>query len=546
MKTVTDIMNKAIKNVILQAKGKPYSVQKIAEMALEELNTQIKLENEKCVGVSRIKRVYELPEHVIAQLLIKLFLFCVLCRTQKLRSRSECAVAFFETKGDKKGLYVTDMDEIVKKITEFNRSLSKPQIRQVYDEILREAEVVYINHDPNLIPLNNGIFNYRNKKLMDYTRDKVFVSKFPVNYNPLRNTAPVYTNPDGTTWNVEDWLYSLSDDMETKNLLLQICGAIMRPNVAWEQILFLYSAVGRNGKGTFCVLLRELAGEGNYASISLKQMTQRFGLSQLLDASAIITDENSVQPGDIIKDIENVKAITTMDHIQLEQKYKNPIDFQFRGVIVQCLNSLPKFSDETSSMMRRMLFVDFPKTFTGCDNKAIKADYLHREDTLEYIVWRVLAGMPDYYEFSVPEASEELMASYKLEANLVNQFWNEFRDQFTWVVYPGQLLYDLYKAWAIKDMAVRDVEGKNKFLQALRRVVDDDAEWEYKTDSIPNNGYFKTPELLIGEYDLKQWMHPGYMGSSMYIRCTPPMPKSISSPFMRRRCAMNPFYQSND
>ena len=534
MNSFSSIMDVAVSNVIQKLKGTNFTIEQVRDELTEELHRLIAIVNDTLPKERRLKYPRDVPEHMIAVILMKLYGFVVLCRTTKLVNRMACMVAFYADQGEKEGLYVSNTEDIYRIITQFNRTLSKQGIAQVYDEILREAEVVYVNTDPDLIPLKNGVFNYKTKVLLPFSCDMVFVKKIPINFNPLRNTAPVYKNDDGTEWNIDDWLLSLSDDPETAKLLLQICGAVLRPRAGWEQILFLYSPVGRNGKGTFCALLREIAGEGNYASISLKQMTEKFGLSPLLDVSAVITDENSVSTQDIIKDVENVKAVTTGDHFQLEQKYRNPVDFQYRGVVVQCLNNLPQFSDQTSSMKRRMLFVNFPKTFTGCDNKAIKADYLHREDTLEYIVWKVLADMPNYYEFSVPEVSKKLIGIYELETNLAKQFWEEFRDRFVWELLPGQFLYDLYKAWAEQDMGVRNVEGKNTFLNLLRRIVDDDSEWEYFSTSVPLPDTFnRKSEYLLGEYNLVKWMNGRYYGADLSVKYQYSRTSSISSPFRR-------------
>lgn len=534
MNSFSSIMDDAVSNVIQKLKGTNFTIEQVRDELMEELHRLIAIVNDTLPKERRLKYPRDVPEHMISVILMKLYGFVVLCRTTKLVNRMACMVAFYADQGEKEGLYVSNTEDIYRIITQFNRTLSKQGIAQVYDEILREAEVKYVNTDPDLIPLQNGVFNYKTKVLLPFSCDMVFVKKIPINFNPLQNTAPVYTNADGTTWNFDDWLLSLSDDPETAKLLLQICGAVLRPRAGWEQILFLYSPVGRNGKGTFCALLREIAGEGNYASISLKQMTEKFGLSPLLDVSAVITDENSVSTQDIIKDVENVKAVTTGDHFQLEQKYRNPVDFQYRGIVVQCLNNLPQFSDQTSSMKRRMLFVNFPKTFTGCDNKAIKADYLHREDTLEYIVWKVLADMPDYYEFSVPEVSKKLIGIYELETNLAKQFWEEFRDRFVWELLPGQFLYDLYKAWAEQDMGVRNVEGKNTFLNVLRRIVDDDSEWEYFSTSVPLPDTFnRKSEYLLGEYNLVKWMNSRYYGADLSVKYQYSRTSSISSPFRR-------------
>ena len=534
MKSLTRILDEALERIIQKYKGTNFSTTQICEETMEELKNQIAIANALLPKENKMKCPPDIPTHMIAVILMELYDFVVLCRTTKLCSRSECTVAFYEVSGENEGLYISSIEVIFKKITQFNRALTKTQIWQVYEEIIRESEVVYVNNDPDLIPLQNGVFNYKTKMLLPFSSDMVFVKKIPIDFNPLMNTAPVYKNNDGTEWNIDDWLLSLSDDPQTAHLLLQVCGAVLRPHAGWEEILFLYSAVGRNGKGTFCALLRELAGEGNYASISLKQMTRRFGLSQLLDVSAVITDENSVATEDIIKDIENVKAITTGDHIQLERKYKNPVDFQYKGIVVQCLNNLPQFSDTTNSMKRRILFVNFPKTFTGCDNKAIKADYLHRKDTLEYIVWKVLTDIPDYYEFSIPEASKKLMGIYELETNLVKQFWEEFRDRFVWELLPGQFLYDLYKAWAEQDMGVRNVEGKNTFLKSLRRIVDDDDEWKYFSTSVPlPDSFNRKSEYLLGEYNLVKWMNGRYHGADLSVKYQYSRTSSISSPFRR-------------
>lgn len=143
--------------------------------------------------------------------------------------------------------------------------------------------------------------------------------------------------------------------------------------------------------------------------------------------------------------------------------------------------------------------------------------------------------MPDYYEFSVPEASKKLIGIYELETNLAKQFWEEFRDRFVWELIPGQFLYDLYKAWAEQDMGVRNVEGKNTFLNVLRRIVDDDdSEWEYLSTSVPlPDSFNQKPEYLLGEYGLFKWMNGRYHGADLSVKYQYSRTSSISSPFRR-------------
>ena len=81
--------------------------------------------------------------------------------------------------------------------------------------------------------------------------------------------------------------------------------------------------------------MRELCGKTSYASIALSDFGKDFYLSQLLNASAIIVDENDV--GTYIDKAANLKAVVTGDAIMINRKFKDPITYQFRGFMVQCL-----------------------------------------------------------------------------------------------------------------------------------------------------------------------------------------------------------------
>lgn len=227
----------------------------------------------------------------------------------------------------------------------------------------------------NLIAVNNGIFDFDTKQLRPFTPDLVFLSKSRVSYKVNVQNPVIHNNDDGTDWDVESWMNDLSDDPEVVHLLWQILGAIIRPNVAWDKSAWLYSESGNNGKGTLCELMRELCGKTSYASIALSDFGKDFYLSQLLNASAIIVDENDV--GTYIDKAANLKAVVTGDAIMINRKFKDPITYQFRGFMVQCLNEMPRVRDKSDSFYRRQIFIPFTKCFTGVERKYIKQDYLH-------------------------------------------------------------------------------------------------------------------------------------------------------------------------
>lgn len=137
-----------------------------------------------------------------------------------------------------------------------------------------ECERVTCTDNPDYVAVNNGIYDYKNKVLMDFSPEFVFTNKCRVNY--VENAAnPVISNDDdGTDWDVVSWMNELSDEPGVVNLLWEIMGAMIRTNVPWNKTVWFYSTLGNNGKGTLCTLMRNLCGAGAWASIPLKMFSK--------------------------------------------------------------------------------------------------------------------------------------------------------------------------------------------------------------------------------------------------------------------------------
>lgn len=374
--------------------------------------------------------------------------------------------------------------------------------------------------DVNLIAVNNGIFDYETKTLRAFTPDVVFLSKSRVNYNPLATNIVLHNPDDGTDWDVESWMSDLSDDPEIVQLLWQILGAIVRPNVHWDKAAWFYSETGNNGKGTLCELMRSLTGQGTYASIPLSDFGKDFALTKLVNASAIIVDENDV--GTYIDKAANLKAVVTGDVVQINRKFRDPISFRFHGFMVQCLNEMPRVRDKSDSFFRRQVFIPFTKCFTGAERKYIKHDYLHRPEVLEYVLHKVLNM--DYVELDVPESCLNALAEYKEFNDPLRQFTSEILPELQWDLVPFTFLYDLYKMWYKKNVGNGEVISRKMFVKNLVNVLNDDSEFicEDKSKKYYTGSQMDKAEPLIAEYDLKDWMNPHAAGShDMEKRCHP-------------------------
>lgn len=462
----------------------------------------------------RIRKFRVLDVSQIAFIIANLHGACRIATSGENADPDYDVVAMYQKEGRNKGIYVTSEDEFRAIARSYHLTLSTRDFTEVMvmlrDMVPRRA----LCTDRDLVAVNNGIFDYANKILMDFEPDYVFMAKSHVDFVPNAKNPIIHNDDDDTDWDVVSWMNELSDDPEIIDLLWQILGAIIRPNVSWNKSAWLYSENGNNGKGTLCTLMRNLCGAGSYASIKLKDFGQDFMLEPLTHASAIIVDENDV--GTYIDQAANLKAVITNDVISINRKFKTPIAYRFRGFMVQCMNEFPKVKDRSDSFYRRQLFIPMEKRFEGHERKYIKDDYLYRDEVLEYVLYHILYET-DYYSLSEPAACMRVLDEYKEFNDPLRQFFMELEDNAVWDLVPYKFIWDFYRHWFQNNVPSGKMLGRNSFMREIRTLVQ-------KSDVfyIPNNdpnatvrsdGRMDTPEPLILEYGITEWMNHSYRGS---------------------------------
>lgn len=258
-------------------------------------------------------------------------------------------LAVYQEFGENEGIYIPDQFELESLIRRYHYNIKTKDINEVISVLKGKAERAERCSERDLIAVNNGIFDYKNKILLPFSPDFVFVAKSCVNYNPGAVSPVIHNDDDGTDWEVEQWVRELFEDgSDIPETIWQIMGAIIRPGVSWNRASWFVSNVGCNGKGSLCHLMRNLAGKGACASIPLADFGRDFMLEPLINATSIVVDENDV--GIYIEKAAVLKAVITGDVFQLNRKHKTPISYQFKGFMVQCIN------DETTCVKDRQLF----------------------------------------------------------------------------------------------------------------------------------------------------------------------------------------------
>lgn len=466
----------------------------------------------------------------LAEVLLAMHDIKKICCLEKAADPDFDLLGIYQDAEPGKGTYSVSGHEIRHLCYEFVPSITRRGIEEVEKILSAKCERVFRTKDKNLIPVNNGIFDFDTKTLMPYSKDYVFLGKCHINYVKHPISPVIHNYEDNTDWEVEEWVREISNnDPQVTNLNWEIIGACIRPNVSWNKAAWLYSTQGNNGKGTLCSLMRNLCGDGNHTAIQLSDFSKDFALESLVKASAIINDENDTDV--YIDKAATLKAVITGDVFQMNRKFKSAIAFQFKGFMVQCINGLPKVKDRSNSFYRRQLVVPFLKNFSGkgVERKYIKDDYLKRQEVLEYVLWRVLNM--DYYELSEPDACKALLLEYKEVNDPVRQFWAEMEEQLVWDFLPYEFIYALYVAWSKQYDQNTQVIGRGTFKNQLQDIVrtSSDSWWvppqeesiemrkgepvkKLRDKNFNRKDMMDKPEILIKKYRLQGWGDDTYNG----------------------------------
>ena len=474
---------------------------------IQQIKAQIQILNADLDSKNRMVAPKALNHSQIAELMMALYPIAKIIVSENEDDPDANVLAIYQKEGKFKGTYRYNKKDLRKIARQFKYGLNMREFEEI-EEVLKDiAPQKRRTTDPDLIAVENGIFNYKTKELQPFDPELVYLSKSQVAYNEHAKNIIIHNDDDDTDWDVETWVEELSDDPEIIKSLWEIMSAIVRPHVRWDKAAWLFSTKGANGKGTLVTLMRNLVGQNSYTSIPIDDFSgkNQFSLAPLLNATSVIVDENDV--GTYIDKAANLKAVVTNDVITIEKKGKDRIAYQFYGFMVQCLNEFPQVKDKTNSFNRRQLFIPMNKSFEGVERKYIKTDYLFRQDVLEYVLFKVLNT--NFYTLSTPEASKEILEEFKSNNDPLYDFTSIMLEDLAWDVVPTDFLYDLYEAWYLKNVSKKgQIGSKIKFKREVETIIQQKFkdEWEY------HKGQYRmtvtditNPEPYIAQYKLEDW-----------------------------------------
>lgn len=246
------------------------------------------------------------------------------------------------------------------------------------------------------------------------------------------------------------WLTFLDDVLlgrqEYIHLLQEYFGYLLSPDCRQQRFL-VCTGPGANGKGVVWEIGEAMVGSDSCSHVPLAQFGDRFALYATLGKRLNVTSESMHM---IAEEGETaLKAFAAGDTMSFERKYGDRVEMKPTAKIVICTNALPRFSDKTWGVWRRLLLLPFDKTVDETAQIKDLADELKKE--LPGVLNWAIDGLDRLNlngRFTVPESHAQMLEDYRRDADPARAFLCDRYEPSTNGEYVfTDILYADYKEW---------------------------------------------------------------------------------------------------
>lgn len=318
------------------------------------------------------------------------------------------------------------------------------------------------------VQFQNGTYDVLANEMVEPTPEMYIIAKLPINLNL---EAPPNL--------ADEFISSVSDnDAVVEKVLKEVIGACMCSMrlISTSPLLIGRAQGGRgqasNGKSTYINLLRGILGAQNISSLDIATLGQKFQTGRVAGKLANLGDD--IPDGFLRSDeLSTFKKLVTGDTIFTDVKGGRGYEFKPSATMVFSMNNIPRLSDTSEGVFRRLSFVPFKRKFTpdteGYDPYIAKK--LAKREVLERAALLGLMEIRSLYERGgltvIPEMVDEVeevradndsVLSWIAENNLTEESFDGF---------PVQIMYERYRDYC-KDYGEKYPVGMKTFSKRVR------------------------------------------------------------------------------
>jgi putative DNA primase/helicase len=268
------------------------------------------------------------------------------------------------------------------------------------------------NVDKNLINLNNGVFNIKNKELMPHNHEYLFFTKIPIDYN-INATCPL----------IQKFMNEILPE-ENKKIILEWFGYCLYRCYFIKKAMIL---VGEKdtGKSTVIKLFERFVGKENASGVSLQKMTSdKFASSHLYNKHINVYDDLSFRD---INDNGQFKIATGGSVMTGEKKFGEQFQFENFSKLTFACNKIPDVKDTNDdAYFSRWIIIPFLAEIEKIDK--FLTEKITTKEELSGLLNLAILGLNEILEkqdFSYDKAPEEIKKEMLLSGSMIANFVND-------------------------------------------------------------------------------------------------------------------------
>ena len=310
-----------------------------------------------------------------------------------------------------------------------------------------------------LIPVANGLLDFRTRKLMPHTPDLFNAWSLPYDYDPDALPPAEWLRFLGQLW---------PDEPDSIAFVQELAGYLISGDTSQEKITLMTGAM-RGGKGTVCKVLTALLGEQNVASPTFASLTAQFGLAPLIGKPLAIISDARIGGRDIQAAVEKLLTISGRDRLPVDRKYKSIWEGQLPTRLIIVSNELPALRDASTALASRCIPLNFTKSWLNREDTGLGARLTTPRELSRILPW-ALNGMDRLHKqgkFTMPAGAAETLAALERLAS-PEKSWAQEHCEFG----PGlwertEYLHGAFELWASNEQRMKNIPNREMFAKNL-------------------------------------------------------------------------------
>lgn len=293
------------------------------------------------------------------------------------------------------------------------------QWEKVYKEFITDyanTDESQLNANENIINFQNGTLDLTTEKLLPHSPDDLCTIQIPCKYFP---NLPL-SKAEVTFKYLTDLTNGNTDDLYT---LLEFIGAIIsNVKVSRFKKLLILVGPGDTGKSKIREFAELLVGKENCHTVSINQMTSKFGLGGIYGKRLIGDGDMEISR---VAEIDILKQLTGDDSINVEMKYQNATSTKYNGAVWFNCNKLPSFGgDKGAHVYERFLILSCDNVIPKNKQNALLLDDMlkEREVIVSVAVRFLIDAIKRGHRFTESKRTQENRIKYQIENDSLTLF----------------------------------------------------------------------------------------------------------------------------